>query len=82
MAILDYGSGFNGEFTGRENVYIKGALLGLSNKQLDERFKSIEEFADIGAFIDPRVKTYASVRAHRLGFAILARVSGEFPIAV
>lgn len=80
VAILDYGSGFNGEFTGRENVYIKGALLGLNNKQLDERFNSIEEFADIGEFIDQPVKTYSSGMTARLGFAIMAHVDAEILI--
>lgn len=80
VAILDYGSGFNGEFTGRENIYIKGALLGLNNKQLDERFKSIEEFADIGEFIDQPVKTYSSGMTARLGFAIMAHVDAEILI--
>lgn len=80
VAILDYGSGFNGEFSGRENVYIKGTLLGLSKKQLDERFKSIEEFADIGEFIDQPVKTYSSGMGARLGFAIMAHVDAEILI--
>lgn len=80
VAILDYGSGFNGEFTGRENIYIKGTLLGLNNKQLDERFKSIEEFADIGEFIDQPVKTYSSGMTARLGFAVMAHVDAEIMI--
>lgn len=80
VAILDYGSGFDGEFTGRENVYIKGALLGLTKKQLDERFKSIEEFAEIGEFIDQPVKTYSSGMTARLGFAIMAHVDADILI--
>lgn len=80
VAILDYGSGFNGEFTGRENIYIKGSLLGLNNKQLDERLKSIEEFADIGEFIDQPVKTYSSGMTARLGFSIMAHVDAEILI--
>src|SRR6266508_3922640 len=56
VAILDYGSGFNGEFTGRENVYLKASILGLTRKQAEERFDSIAAFADIGEFIDQPVK--------------------------
>lgn len=80
VAILDYGSGFNGEFTGRENIYIKGSLLGLNKKQLDERVQSIEQFADIGEFIDQPVKTYSSGMTARLGFAIMAHVDADILI--
>lgn len=80
VAILSYGSGLNGEFTGRENIYIKGTTLGLSKKQLDERAKSIEAFADIGEFIDQPVKTYSSGMSARLGFAIMAHVDAEIMI--
>lgn len=81
VAILNYGSGFNGDFTGRENIYIKGTTLGLSRKQLDERVKSIEEFAEIGEFIDQPVKTYSSGMTARLGFAIMAHVDAEIMIS-
>ena len=57
VAILDYSSGINGEFTGRENVYLKATILGLTRRQIDERFESIATFADIGEFIDQPVKT-------------------------
>jgi len=80
VAILDYGSGFNGDFTGRENVFLKGSLLGLSRKQLDERFEAIEAFADIGQFINQPVKTYSSGMSARLGFAIMAHVDAEILI--
>jgi lipopolysaccharide transport system ATP-binding protein len=80
VAILDYGSGFNGEFTGRENIYLKGSLLGLDRKRIDQRFKSIEEFADIGEFIDQPVKTYSSGMSARLGFAIMAHVDADILI--
>jgi len=80
VAILDYGSGFNGDFTGRENVYLKGSLLGLNRKQIDARFKSIEEFADIGEFIDQPVKTYSSGMSARLGFAIMAHADADILI--
>lgn len=79
-AILDYSSGLNGDFTGRENVYLKGALFGLSKKDIDEKFDSIESFADIGEFIDQPVKTYSSGMGARLGFAIMAHVDADILI--
>jgi lipopolysaccharide transport system ATP-binding protein len=80
VAILDYGSGFNGEFTGRQNIYIKGVLLGLSHREIDERIGAIQEFADIGEFIDQPVKVYSSGMVARLGFAIMAHVDAEIII--
>jgi lipopolysaccharide transport system ATP-binding protein len=80
VAILDYGAGFNGEFTGRENVYLKATILGLSRKQIDERFDSIAAFADIGDFMEQPVKTYSSGMGARLGFAIMAHVDAEIMI--
>lgn len=80
VAILDYGAGFNGEFSGRENVYLKASIMGLSRRQIDERFKSIETFADIGDFIDQPVKTYSSGMGARLGFAIMAHVDADIMI--
>ena len=80
VAILDYGAGFNGEFTGRENVYLKASILGLPRKKIDERFDSIEKFADIGDFIDQPVKTYSSGMSARLGFAIMAHVDADIMI--
>ncbi len=59
-ALLELGSGFNPEFTGRENTYMNGAVLGLSKEEVDERFDSIAAFADIGQFIEQPVKTYSS----------------------
>lgn len=69
-ALLELGSGFNPEFTGRENVYMNAAILGLSNKEVDERFDSIAAFADIGQFIEQPVKTYSSGMYVRLAFAV------------
>src|ERR1700680_1300264 len=62
-ALLELGSGFNPEFSGRDNVYLNGSILGLTTRQIDERYKDIENFAEIGAFIDQPVKTYSSGRA-------------------
>jgi lipopolysaccharide transport system ATP-binding protein len=69
-ALLELGSGFNPEFTGRENVFINGAILGLSRHQVEERFDDIAAFADIGKFIDQPVKVYSSGMFVRLAFAV------------
>jgi lipopolysaccharide transport system ATP-binding protein len=69
-ALLELGSGFNPEFTGRENVYLNSAVLGLSRQQVDERFGAVAAFADIGDFIDRPVKTYSSGMALRLAFSV------------
>jgi lipopolysaccharide transport system ATP-binding protein len=79
-ALLELGSGFNPEFTGRENVYLNGALLGLSKEEVDERFEAIASFADIGEFIEQPVKTYSSGMFVRLAFAIQANVDPEILI--
>lgn len=76
-ALLELGSGFNPEFTGRENVYLNGAVLGLSNKEIDERFDDIADFADIGEFIERPVKTYSSGMTVRLAFAVQAMVDPD-----
>ena len=59
-ALLELGSGFNPEFTGRENVYMNAAVLGLRREEVDERFNDIATFADIGDFIEQPIKTYSS----------------------
>lgn len=69
-ALLELGSGFNPEFTGRENVYLNCALLGLSREETDARFDDITAFADIGEFIEQPVKTYSSGMYVRLAFAV------------
>jgi lipopolysaccharide transport system ATP-binding protein len=69
-ALLELGSGFNPEFTGRENVYMNAAVLGLSQAEVDQRFEEITDFAGIGKFIDQPVKTYSSGMSVRLAFAI------------
>lgn len=79
-ALLELGSGFNPEFTGRENVLLNGTLLGLNRKQIDERLASILEFADIGDFIDQPVKTYSSGMFVRLGFAVQVAIEPEILI--
>lgn len=73
-ALLELGSGFNPEFSGRDNVYLNGAILGFSAKEIAAKFKSIEDFAEIGDFIDQPVKTYSSGMAVRLAFAVAIHV--------
>ena len=76
-ALLELGSGFNPEFSGRDNVYLNGAILGLSSKEIDRRYKQIEEFAEIGSFIHQPVKTYSSGMAVRLAFSVAIHVDPE-----
>jgi lipopolysaccharide transport system ATP-binding protein len=76
-ALLELGSGFNLEFTGRENIYLNASVLGLTKEQIDERFSSIVDFADIGEFIDQSVKTYSSGMLVRLAFAVIAHVDAD-----
>ena len=76
-ALLELGSGFNPEFTGRENVYMSASVLGLTNKEIHERFYDIVAFADIGDFIDQPVKTYSSGMMVRLAFAVVVHVEPD-----
>lgn len=69
-ALLELGSGFNPEFTGRENVFLNGSVLGLSQAEIASRFGEIAEFADIGEFIDEPIKTYSTGMVMRLAFAV------------
>lgn len=79
-ALLELGSGFNHEFTGRENVYLNGALLGFSKAEIQERFDDIAGFADIGEFIDQPVKTYSSGMFVRLAFAVQVQLEPDILI--
>ncbi len=76
-ALLELGSGFNPEFSGRENVYLNGAILGLSKEEIDTRFDNIARFADIGEFIEQPVKIYSSGMVVRLAFAVQAMVDPD-----
>jgi len=76
-ALLELGSGFNTEFTGRENVYLNGTVLGLTRAEIDERLDGILAFADIGEFIDQPVKTYSSGMVVRLAFAVIAHIDAD-----
>jgi lipopolysaccharide transport system ATP-binding protein len=76
-ALLELGSGFNPEFTGRENVFVNGSILGLTRHQIDERFDAIAAFADIGEFIEQPIKTYSSGMVVRLAFAVAVHVEPD-----
>jgi lipopolysaccharide transport system ATP-binding protein len=76
-ALLELGSGFNPEYTGRENVYLNASILGLTQQETDERFDAIEAFADIGQFIEQPVKTYSSGMFVRLAFAVATSVDAD-----
>ena len=79
-ALLELGAGFNPDFTGRENVFLNGALYGLTQKQIAQRFDKIAAFADIGAFIDQPVRTYSSGMFVRLAFAVIAHLDADILI--
>jgi lipopolysaccharide transport system ATP-binding protein len=79
-ALLELGAGFHGELTGRENVYLNGAILGLSRKQIDASMDQIIDFAGIADFIDSPVKIYSSGMYVRLGFSIAVTVDPEILI--
>ncbi len=79
-ALLELGSGFNMEFTGRENVHLNAAVLGMSAEQLEEKLDAILAFADIGDFIDQPVKTYSSGMKMRLAFAVQAHIEPDILI--
>ncbi len=76
-ALLELGSGFNPEFTGQQNVFFNGRLLGLTQKEIEDKFEEIASFADIGDFISQPVKTYSSGMFVRLAFAVAVNVSPE-----
>lgn len=79
-ALLELGSGFNPDFTGRENVFMNAMILGLAPSEIEERYNSILEFAGIGDFIDKPVKTYSSGMTVRLAFAVIAHVDADILI--
>ena len=79
-ALLELTSGFDPEFTGRENIYLKGQLLGLKNKEIQERETDIIEFSELGEYIDQPVRTYSSGMKARLGFSINVNIKPEILI--
>lgn len=79
-ALLELGSGFNPEFTGRENVYLNGMLVGLTKSEIDNRFDDIASFADIGEHLEQPVKTYSSGMLVRLAFAVQVQLTPDILI--
>ena len=79
-ALLELGSGFNPEFTGRENIYMNAAVLGLSKDEIDARYDNIVAFADIGQYIEQAVKTYSSGMVVRLAFSVAISVEPDILI--
>jgi homopolymeric O-antigen transport system ATP-binding protein len=76
-ALLELGSGFNPDMTGRENVYMNGAILGLEEREIDARFDAIVAFSEIAAFLDQPIKTYSSGMTLRLAFAVAINVDAD-----
>lgn len=79
-ALLELGAGFNGEYTGLENVYLNGTMIGFSREEIDEKLQDILDFADIGDFINQPVKTYSSGMFVRLAFAVAINIDPEILI--
>ena len=75
--MIELGAGFNDELTGRENIFLNGAIMGLSRKQIDERVERMIEFAEIGDFIDVPLRNYSSGMKARLGFAVTSDVDAD-----
>ena len=76
-SLLEAGTGFHSELTGRENVYMSGAILGMRKAEIDRKFDAIVAFADIGPFLDTPVKRYSSGMQVRLAFAVAAHLEPE-----
>jgi lipopolysaccharide transport system ATP-binding protein len=76
-ALLELGSGFNSEYTGRENIYLNARILGLSEEEIAQQFNKIVDFADIGDFLDQPVRTYSSGMYVRLAFAVSVHVNAS-----
>lgn len=79
-ALLELGSGFNPDFSGRDNVYMNAAILGLEKAEIDKRFDAIVDFADIGDFINEPIKTYSSGMMVRLAFSVQAQIDPDILI--
>ena len=78
--LLEYGAGFHPELTGRENIFLNGALLGFSHRQMEEKLERIVEFAELQDFIDAPLRTYSSGMWARLGFAVATDVEPDILI--
>lgn len=76
-ALLEAGAGFHPDLTGRENIYLSGAIIGMKKKEIDKKFDSIVAFSELGEFIDTPIKRYSSGMHVRLGFAVAAHMDPE-----
>lgn len=79
-SMLEVGTGFHGELTGRENIYLNGSILGMSKKEIDSKLNDIIEFSEVGDFIDIPVKRYSSGMFVKLGFSVAAHLDSEIMI--
>ena len=79
-AILELGSGFHPEFSGRDNVYMYGSIMGLSKQEIDERFDTIVRFSELGDFIDQPLRTYSTGMTVRLAFSVAVNVDADILI--
>jgi lipopolysaccharide transport system ATP-binding protein len=79
-ALLELGSGFNPEFTGRQNVYLNASILGLTRAEIDARIDNILAYADIGDFVDQPIRSYSTGMVMRLAFAVVAHVDADILI--
>ena len=79
-SLLEVGTGFHPELTGRENIYINGAILGMSRKEVNQKYDEIVEFSGVGDFLDTPVKRYSSGMTIRLGFAVAAHLEPDILI--
>ncbi len=79
-SMLEVGTGFHPELTGRENVYLNGAILGMSKSEIDKKFDEIVEFSEVGQFIDTPIKRYSSGMKVKLAFAVASHLDSEIMI--
>src|SRR4029077_8242058 len=79
-SLLEVGTGFHAELTGRENIYLNGAILGMRKREIDRKFEQIVEFAEVNKFLDTPVKRYSSGMYVRLAFAVAAHLEPEILI--
>jgi ABC-type polysaccharide/polyol phosphate transport system ATPase subunit len=75
--LLEFGAGFHPELTGRENIFLNGAMLGYSRKEMEEKFQRIVDFAELWEFIDAPIRNYSSGMVARLGFAVATDITPE-----
>ena len=79
-SMLEVGTGFHNELTGKENIYLNGTILGMSKAEIDEKYNEIVEFSEVGKFIDTPVKRYSSGMKVKLGFAVASHLNSEIMI--